>query len=317
MRTHRFDLNSQGVGPSEGRGLSAVLWVLLMAALVAGCASDGSSSSPKPKPSDMADADTAPVTRGPSFGDERQVDARSLTPKDRADFANAWRQFVQERPAWPVMRNEWLSRGGAAPYVLSEALFRHFFVASMQKSRQRAMQYEIERVGEEAAIVGEPAVAYFAKCLAVDSWPLSRQTTLEVADPEYLDGRIQKTFDRFEMDDETRRDAARVLARIGEPAVATLASDRILRASRPTSRRYGAYALGRIGSPRAIAALGRMLTTASDWQDRGAAASALGEALMRGPEARAHLEAARTRESDEFVRRKIDDALSGRTTLRF
>ena len=297
----------------------AILMTLfVLAPCLGACASDGGGGSSTPK-AEPVEAYSPPerATRGPSFGDERRVDASTLTAQDREDFRNAWRQFVQERPAWPVMRDEWLSRAGAAPYVLSEALFRHFFIASRYKSQQREMNYEIERVAEAAARVGEPAVAYFAKCLAVDSWPLSRSTTLEVMDPEYLDGRIKKTFDRFEMDDETRRDAAKVLARIGPPAVPTLSSDRILRASRPTSRRYGAYALGRIGSPAAVSALARMLQTAGDWQDRSAAASALGEAMRRSGEARAHLEAARARESDPFVQGKIEEALAGRTVLRF
>ena len=61
-------------------------------------------------------------------------------------------------------------------------------------------------------MIGEPVVAYFAKALVTDSWPLKKPVTAEVMDPDDLNARIKKTFTKFVMDDETRRWTAGILA---------------------------------------------------------------------------------------------------------
>jgi HEAT repeat protein len=106
---------------------------------------------------------------------------------------------------------------------------------------------------------------------------------------------------------------AAILAAIGEPAVPTLTADAYLRQSSSSARRYVMKALGRVGSDRAVDALASMLS-AADWQDRGVAASALGVALAfrKNERARPALERARG-DPDEFVRRKVEEALAGKT----
>jgi len=171
-------------------------------------------------------------------------------------------------------------------------------------------------VARSAAYIGEPAAAYFAKPLVEDLVPLGKAVVALVPDPNDPKSRIRKTFHHFQIDDFTRRDAARVLIAIGEPAVATLSSPQLLRQARPSGRRYAAFALGRIGSDDAVAALLRHYRSTQDWQDRAAAVQALGAALSKNPTARAGLEEA-LRDKDPFVRDQADRALAGRTKLPF
>jgi hypothetical protein len=243
------------------------------------------------------------------LGDDRVVRVSELSERDRQEFDQAWRHFVSDHPRWPVTIRNWLAKGGAAPYLLSESLFHYFWSASAAR-RSDALR----RTAEVASWIGEPAVAYFAKPLVTDLVPLPKPVTVEVPDPDDPRATKPKTFDAFAMDDVTRQDAARILVAIGEPAVATLASPAILRQSRPTARRFAAYALGRVGSPAAVAALADALRTQSHWQDRAAAADALGAAMDADPSARRALEAARD-DPDAFVRRRVDEALAGRTRL--
>lgn len=248
-------------------------------------------------------------TAGARLGDERLVRVNELSAADMQEFRKAWAQFVSDHPLWPVTIRAWIDRGGAAPYVLSENLFRYFWSAS--GARQAAA---LKRVHEVAGWIGEPAVAYFAKPLVTDEVPLEAPVTVDVPDPDDPRATKKKTFDRFKMDDVSRQDAARVLAAIGEPAVPTLASPAVLRDARPTARRFALYALGRIATPRALAVLRRAALEQPDWQERGAAVQALGVSLDADPEVRPALEAA-LKDRDEFVRRKAEEALAGRSRL--
>ena len=286
------------------------LWALLIAcASLLGCQGGGGGSPPP----DAAAAPAAPESDfGPTVGDDRMVRATELSEADRKQFASTWKLFVEDRPLWPYYRDEWLRKGGAAPYVLSENLYRYFWSAAMV-----ANETEVDRVADSAATVGEPAVAYFAKTLVLDRVPLREPVTVEIPDPEDFNARIKKTFHHFEMDDKTRQYAARVLAAIGAPAVPTLASDKVLVRARPTSRRYAAYALGRIGTPAAATALTRMLREGADWQDRANAARALGAALDRNPDVRPALLQAAQGDSDAFVRKMAARALAGSDRLDF
>jgi hypothetical protein len=287
--------------------MSRVALALLV--LLAGCSSGGGTAkSPRPN----RNPEAGKIDKGPSIADDRLVRTSDLSPSELATFQNAWRHFVAHSAVWPLYRDQWLARGGAAPYVLSENLFRYFWSASLVGKTQ-----EIDRVAENAAIVGEPAVAYFAKTLVTDKWPLSEPVTAEVVDPDNLNKRIKKTFYHFEMDDGTRRFAARILAAIGAPAVPTLASPEVLKGSRPTSRRYAAFALGKIGTDEAVAALIDMLRTGTDWQDRAAAATALVEQVETNPSAKDALYQAAERDPDEFVRRKANRALAGADRISF
>ena len=287
--------------------------VLALAALlslsVLGCSSGGGGGEGR---KDATAADAATPGQSPRMGDDRLVRTSDLTPQELQAFNVAWRHFVGHSAVWPIYRDEWLARGGAAPYVLSENLFRYFWSAAIVGKKK-----EIERVAETAEVIGEPAVAYFAKTLVTDRWPLAKPITTEVMDPNNLNKRIKRTFHYFEMDDTTRHYAARVLAAIGPPAVPTLASGDVLMNSRPTSRRYAAYALGRIKSPEAVDALLTMLRTSDNWQDRAAAATALVEAAETENRVKQALLTAADTDRDKFVRRKANRALAGADRITF
>jgi hypothetical protein len=278
------------------------LLLALLAPLLVACASGASPRQPA--------APTPRPDRGPPVGDQRIVPIHELDAADREEFGRSWRLFVEDHPDWPAARDRWLARGGAAPYVLSEALFLHFWRASCANRRD-----VIARVGENAHVVGEPAVAYFVKPLVTDRWPLKEPVRTEVFNPDNPREPIHKTFTHYDIDNVTRQHAAHVLAMIGEPAVPTLASPTVLDAAVPAAPRLAAYILGAIGSDDAVAALTRLLSR-PDWQDRGAAAKGLGFALKRNPAARAPLEQA-LKDPDAFVRRKAEEALAGRTRIEF
>lgn len=246
-----------------------------------------------------------------SATDDRITDTSDFSQGDRKEFREAWVLFVRHDDRWPAARDRWLGKGGAAPYILAENLFRYFWSASRVNRRD-----EIARVSEEAARVGEPATAYFAKALVTDRWPLSKPVTVEVFNPDNINKPIVKTFRHYDIDDMTRQHAAYVLATIGSPAVPVLSSPRVLNCDLPSARRLAAYALGAIATDEAVAALGRILRTQGDWQGRGAAAKGLGFALRKNPAARPLLEAA-LEDPDEFVRRKAKEGLEGRTKIEF
>lgn len=243
-------------------------------------------------------------------GPDRVVEAGALSEEELAEFRRGWRFFLDRDPRWVRARTDWLARGGAAPYLLAENLFRYFWSASTLMKKD-----EVLRVGKEAAFVGEPAVGYFADLLVLAKWPLRESKTTQVFDPETGKPRAT-TITHLEIDDVSRQNAALVLAAIGAPAVPTLASPAVLGAATPSTRTYAAYALGKIGDDASVAALAGVLATGTDWKQRGAAAKALGFALPRNPAARAPLEGA-LRDPDAFVRRKAQDALDGKGNLEF
>lgn len=278
-----------------------ILLLALLLPFAAACSGGGAA-----RPPQGANGAKPPPVTGP-----RRTGGTASTAGDADWFRQAWARFVAEDATWPMDRSAWLAKGGSAPYLLSENLFRYFWGVS--KARRRD---QISRVSTEAKHIGEPAVAYFAKALTTDRWPLKEPLTVEVFNPDNVNQPIKKTFTYYDVDDVTRQHAAYVLAAIGEPAVPTLSSSSVLGSPVPSSRRYGAYALGAIGSDAAVQALGRMLRTATDWQDRGAAAKGLGFALRKNPSARPLLQAAMS-DRDEFVRRKAKEGLDGKTRIEF
>lgn len=281
-----------------------ILLTLSMGSLLLGACSSGAS---KGRATQAAQADPNRI----HVGDDRKVAVSQLSAGERAEIERAWSQFLAGSPLWRISLTSIVERGGAGSYVLAENLFRHFFQASIH-SKPR----EVDRVARSAAFIGEPAAAYFAQPLVENLVPLGKEVVALVPDPNDPKRRIRKTFKHFQIDDFTRRDAARVLIAIGEPAVPVLSSPQLLRQARPSGRRYAAFALGRIGSDEAVAALVRHYKSTDDWQDRAAAVKALGAALEKNPAARAGLEEA-MRDKDRFVREQADRALAGRTKLPF
>ena len=245
---------------------------------------------------------------GPSGEKEILVENRNVGRVTRAEFAEfnaAWDLFIRRDKGWKAARDAWLARGGAAPYVLAENLLRYFWSATAWGKRE-----DIYRIADSARAAGEPAVGYFANVLALDEWPLKEPVTVQVQGGEPKVVRVWKN------DDVTRQHLAIVLAGIGAPAVPRLTSAPVLRGPSVAARRYAMYALGSIGSDPAVDALGGMLSSAPDWQDRASAAKALGFALKRNPRAKPLLEAA-ANDPDRFVKKKVEEALSGKGKSEF
>ena len=227
-----------------------------------------------------------------------------ITREEFAEFNAAWTLFVHRDRGWKAARDAWLARGGAAPYVLAENLLRYFWSATAWGKRE-----DIYRIADSARAAGEPAVGYFANVLVLDEWPLKEPVTVQVQGGEAKTVRVWKN------DDVTRQHLAIVLAGIGAPAVPRLSSAPVLRGPSVAARRYAMYALGSIGSDAAVDALGGMLT-APDWQDRASAAKSLGFSLKRNPRAKPLLEGAAA-DPDPFVRKKVEEALSGKGKSEF
>jgi hypothetical protein len=238
----------------------------------------------------------------PLYVDGRDVGR--LRAEDWTAFNRAWALFVRGAPAWPEARDAWLRRGGAAPYVLAENLLRYFWSATKHRYRD-----EVAKVGKEAALVGEPAVGYFANFLVLDSWPLKVPLRVTSSTGEV------RLVRQWENDDVTRRDLAIVLAAIGPPAVAKLSSEPFLRSKSPSARRYVLYALGRIATDVSVDAVASALADPS-WQVRGEATVALGLALAKNERARPALDRA-ARDADPFVRKQAAKALSGKGVVDF
>jgi hypothetical protein len=245
-----------------------------------------------------------PTTR---VGDDRSVNLGALTAADQDEMQRAWRMFVEEDPRWPRARDGWIAKGPAARTILAENLFRYFWSASKVMKKDGVM-----RVGHEAALVPQEAIVLWGDLLALDKWPLHEATTARVFDPDNATRPGTVTVTHLSIDDVTRQYAALVMALIGPPAVPMLSRPEILAAPRPSSRTYALYALGTIGDDAAIGVLAGQLTGAGDWKDRGAAAKALGFALLKNESARGPLERS-AEDPDGFVRKKVEDALSGKS----
>lgn len=240
----------------------------------------------------------------PIFVENREVGR--LTPSDFAEFNRAWALFVHKDRLWPVARDAWVARGGAAPFVLAENLFKYFLSATAWGDRK-----DIYRIADGARAAGEASVGYFGNLLIRDTWPLHEPIVVRQADG------TRKEYREWTNDDVTRQHLTIILAAIGDPAVARLSSEPYLHSPLPSARHYVLAALGRIGNDAAVDVVARVLTS-SDWQDRGYAAKALGFALTykKNERARAPLERALT-DSDEFVRKKAKEGLDGKTKSEF
>ncbi len=274
-------------------------------------APSGSPTAPPAIPPPAPTAPPAPLAAAPVEGstpiyvENREVGR--MTQADFAEFNRIWALFVAKDKTWAFARDGWIARGGAAPFVLSENLFRYFLSATAYGQRS-----DIYRVAESARAAGEPAVGYFGNLLIRETWPLHKPLVVTQADG------TRKEVREWTNDDVTRQHLAIVLAAIGEPAVPRLASEPYLHSPIPSARHYVLAALGRIGTDSAVAAAAQTLSTSTDWQDRGYAAKALGFALnfKKNVRAKAPLEKALS-DPDEFVRKKAKEGLDGKTKSEF
>jgi len=260
-------------------------------------------ATPSSPPAPLAAAPVEGST--PIFVENREVGR--LTRADFAEFNRIWALFVAKDRAWPPARDAWIARGGAAPFVLSENLFRYFLSATAWGQRA-----DIYRIAESARAAGEPAVGYFGNLLIRDTWPLNKPIVVAQSDG------TRREVREWTNDDVTRQHLTIILATIGEPAVPRLTSEPYIRSPIPSARHYVLAALGRIGTDAAVAATANTLATAADWQDRGYAAKALGFSLnfKKNVRAKAPLEKALS-DPDEFVRKKAREGLDGKTKSEF
>ncbi len=257
---------------------------------------------PDVEPGAPAGGRDEPVVETPVILEDRYVG--TIGERDLADLRRDWRLFLRKDRAWPEARDRWLARGGSYPYVIAENLLRYFLSASAFGDRR-----DLSWIAVSAKKIGEPSVGYFGSLLILDQRPLAEPVRLKGKD-----GTV-KLVQTWINDDVTRQQLSMILAYVGEPAVATLASDAYLRGSSSNARRYVMYALGRIASDRAVDALAPMLS-AADWQDRATAAKSLGVALAVGRNERARAPLLRAvRDPDAFVRKKVEEALAGRSKL--
>lgn len=273
------------------------LCVLVLSACAGGAGPQAGGPAAPPEPE-------RPAAR---LGAGRSVDVAALAPEEMDEMARAWRLFVEDDPRWPAAREQWVAKGPAARQVLAENLFRYFWSASRLMRKDGVL-----RVGKEVAFVPDEGTLLFGELLALERWPLREATRTLVFDPDNASRPGVATYTHLGIDDMTRQYAAMVLAVAGPASVPVLARPEILGGPRPVARTQAYYALGTIGNEAAVAVLQRELEAARDWQQRGAAVKALGFALPRNPAVRPLVERCLA-DPDPFVRRKAEEALTGRT----
>jgi hypothetical protein len=293
---------------NRARLLAPVAPALLASLLATGCTAGARAGArgllfpPDPSPDAVAREEAAhnPAPATPWVPPEARL-VRHLSDAEREELKRAWSLFVAEDPRWEMARDTFLERGGSTPYALAENLVRYFIAAS-----GRNYVRHVKRVAENARVVGEPAVGYFAQLVLLDERPLPKPVTVPGPDG------TPRTLTTWKNDDLTRQNAVTVLVAIGPPAVPTLASRPYVGAPSATARRYVAYALGKIATDQAVDAVASLLAS-PDWRERGAAVKALAFALPLNARARGPLERAKS-DPDPFVQKKAVEALAGKVS---
>ncbi len=210
----------------------------------------------------------------------------------QAFMANGLRQFSKDAPEWPATRKRWLAMGHSE----SQFLITGLFAALLRAQRLTAPNAPqlVERARDELIAIGPPAVPFLTDVLAVG-------TVKTVYDE------VQEKDVPLSVDDDTRREAATILAKIGGPAAGpTVAA--LDRAQSKSGRRFALSTLGEMGvrgGPAAANALARY-TSDSDWVLRVEAVHGLrnfddaasGQAL-----------AAALRDADDLVRQKAAQSI--------
>ncbi len=197
--------------------------VMALALAASGCSSDGASSGDPDARSASGDAQTQ-VT-APSEADGT---ARTFDPATRDFMMEGLRQFSGGDPAWPATRRRWLSMGRRE----SDFLVGAMFAALLAAQRVNAPDL-VQRARHELVLIGEPYIEFLAGILATG-------TVATIYD------RIEEKEKPIRVDDDTRREAAEVLALIGGPAAAATARS-LDRAETKSGRRFALQALGNMG----------------------------------------------------------------------
>lgn len=254
--------------------------VVLSLAATGGCGSGG------------ARTDTPHTSPTVRQGPRTDATVRKLSAETKAMMENALRQFSAGDPAWEKSRAEWLALGEAESDFLVSLMW-----AALLRSQSLAAGDLVVRARHELAQLGRHSVELMGEMLAGGAAYTFHD---DIADEDRV----------VPIDDSARREAAEVLALVGEPAVPTLAWV-FDNAETKSGRKFALAALGNMGSRAGPAATQAILAAVDDpdWVIRVEAV----HALRTGEDAaaRAALERALS-DSESLVREKAADALAAR-----
>jgi hypothetical protein len=208
----------------------------------------------------LALALSAACSSGPSpssGGPPPESGAANFTAEERATMDTAWRAFKNNSPDWPSHRGRWLALGPKATDSLVENLFRVMVISS---ARNAPEWYDKAR--KDLMLLGGLSVPVLSGVLSRGKVDLDGGE--EVPLPTGL-----------------VTDVVDVLSVVGVSAIPVLSD--LTADGKQDVRRAAAMGLGKIGDPRGLAPLTKMLRGSGDWADRLSAARALG--LLGGVEA--------------------------------
>lgn len=205
---------------------------LVFAALAASACASGPEAGTQPS------AGTSGTSRasGTTPRTQTQVDrpsaddgtARTFDESTSDFMIRGLQQFSDGDPGWADTRAEWLAMGRRESDFLVSAMF----AALLAAQRVNAPEL-VQRARHELVLIGEPSVGFLAGILATG-------TVATVYD------QIEEKDKPIRVDDDTRREAAEILALIGAAAAPETA--RCLdRAETKSGRRFALQALGNMG----------------------------------------------------------------------
>ena len=263
---------------------ASISLVLAIAAAVSGCASDGSSGRSSGGGSTIqSDVDRPSVDDGT---------AGTFDASTNEFMVNGLKQFSKGDPAWTATRARWLAMGPRESDFLVSAMFAGLLAAQRVNAPEL-----VQKARHELVLIGAPSVEFLAGILATG-------TVATVYD------QIEEKEKPIQVDDDTRREAAEVLALIGGPAAGATAraSDR---AETKSGQRFALQALGNMGDRGGRPAADALIrwSRAADWVLRVEAVHGL-----RGfsdAATRSALEAS-LRDDERLVREKAVAALAVR-----
>ena len=223
---------------------------------------------------------------------QRPGTSETFAGDTQAFMADGLRQFSRGDPEWPKTRARWLSLGEDE----SEFLVTSMFAALIKAQRMHATDL-VDGARDELVAIGPRAAPFLADVLAVGTV----RTVYDEVNEREVPVRV---------DDDARREASNVLARIGAPAAPAVASA-LSRAETKSGRRFALLALGDMGEGGGAAARDALVRWSrdSDWVLRVEAVHGLRN--LRDDVSRRTLEAALS-DDESLVRQKAAEALAER-----
>jgi HEAT repeat protein len=270
-------------------GMNSLRIALLLTSAVAltGCASDGGGSSRSSSSGGSTASQTDVERPTPDEGTVRTFDEST-----NEFMENGLRQFSAGDARWPETRQRWLAMGKRESDFLVSAMFAGLLAA------QRANAPDlVQRARHELVLIGEPSVDFLAGILGTGT-----------VDTIYDE--IEQKEKPIRVDDDTRREAAEILALIGGPAAPATAGV-VGSAETKSGRRFALQALGNMGDRGGRAAADALVrwSRADDWVLRVEAVNGMRHFSDAGT--RAGLEEA-LGDDERLVREKAVDGLRHR-----